>query len=123
MGYEYDEAVLKCFLKQQDRLFPEPVAEGMEGAHLHLVQAALAGQCLADSLGQLLRCLVGKGHGCNLRRLYTTLSNEMFNTRYQCFCLAGSGTGYDGCYRRYGFHCLLLVLVQHRGGRGNSQYA
>ena len=26
MGYEYDEAVLKCFLKQQDRLFPEPVA-------------------------------------------------------------------------------------------------
>ena len=27
MGYEYDEAVLKCFLKQQDRLFPEPVAE------------------------------------------------------------------------------------------------
>ena len=22
MGYEYDEAVLKCFLKQQDRLFP-----------------------------------------------------------------------------------------------------
>ena len=32
MGYEYDEAVLKCFLKQQDRLFPEPVAEGMEEA-------------------------------------------------------------------------------------------
>ena len=31
-GYEYDEAVLKCFLKQQDRLFPEPVAEGMEEA-------------------------------------------------------------------------------------------
>ena len=26
MGYEYDEAVLKCFLKQQDRLFPEAEA-------------------------------------------------------------------------------------------------
>lgn len=36
MGYEYDEAVLKCFLKQQDRLFPEPVAEGMEEAEAFL---------------------------------------------------------------------------------------
>ena len=35
-GYEYDEAVLKCFLKQQDRLFPEPVAEGMEEAEAFL---------------------------------------------------------------------------------------
>ena len=33
---EYDEAVLKCFLKQQDRLFPEPVAEGMEEAEAFL---------------------------------------------------------------------------------------
>ena len=36
MGYEYDETVLKCFLKQQDRLFPEPVAEGMEEAEAFL---------------------------------------------------------------------------------------
>ena len=36
MGYVYDEAVLKCFLKQQDRLFPEPVAEGMEEAEAFL---------------------------------------------------------------------------------------
>lgn len=36
MGYEYDEAVLKCFLKQQDRLFPELVAEGMEEAEAFL---------------------------------------------------------------------------------------
>ena len=36
MGYEYDEAVLKCFLKQQDMLFPEPVAEGMEEAEAFL---------------------------------------------------------------------------------------
>ena len=36
MGYEYDEAVLKCFLKQQDRLFPEPVAEGLEEAEAFL---------------------------------------------------------------------------------------
>ena len=36
MGYEYDEAVLKCFLKQQDRLFPEPVAETLEEAEAFL---------------------------------------------------------------------------------------
>ena len=36
MGYEYDEAVLKCFLKQQDRLFRSRVAEGMEEAEAFL---------------------------------------------------------------------------------------
>lgn len=30
--YEYDDAVLECFLKNQLKLFPEPVAETMEGA-------------------------------------------------------------------------------------------
>lgn len=32
MNYEYDEAVLKCFLKQQKKLFSEPVASSMEEA-------------------------------------------------------------------------------------------
>lgn len=32
MNYEYDEAVLKCFLKQQKKLFSELVASGMEEA-------------------------------------------------------------------------------------------
>ena len=36
MSYEYDEAVLNCFLKQQDKLFPEPVAEGLEEAEAFL---------------------------------------------------------------------------------------
>jgi len=29
---EYDELVLKAFIKQQDKLFPEPVAETLEEA-------------------------------------------------------------------------------------------
>ncbi|MBE5890918.1 MAG: glyoxalase [Lachnospiraceae bacterium] len=33
---EYDEAVLKAFLKQQDKLFPEPVADSMEAAEYFL---------------------------------------------------------------------------------------
>ena len=121
MGYEYDEAVLKCFLKQQDRLFPEPVAEGMEGSDLHLVQAAPAWQCLADSLCQLVRCLVCKGDGRNLRRFYAPLAHKVFDARHQSLCFASTRTGYDGCYREYGFHGLLLVPVQGRGGIGNSQ--
>ena len=34
MNYEYDEAVLKCFLKQQKKLFSEPVASSMEEAEV-----------------------------------------------------------------------------------------
>lgn len=30
--YEYDEAVLKCFLKKQGQLFPKAVAENIEEA-------------------------------------------------------------------------------------------
>ena len=30
--FEYDEAVVNCFLKQQTQLFPEPVAETYEEA-------------------------------------------------------------------------------------------
>ena len=30
--YKYDEAVLRCFLKNQKQLFPEQVAENMEEA-------------------------------------------------------------------------------------------
>jgi hypothetical protein len=33
---EYDEAVLTAFLDQQDRLFPEPVADTMEEAEYFL---------------------------------------------------------------------------------------
>lgn len=34
--HEYDEAVLRCFLKNQEQLFPEPVAETMEEAEAFL---------------------------------------------------------------------------------------
>lgn len=34
--HEYDEAVLRCFLKNQKQLFPEPVAETMEEAEAFL---------------------------------------------------------------------------------------
>ena len=34
--HEFDDAVLKCFLKKQLQLFPEPVAETMEEAEAFL---------------------------------------------------------------------------------------
>ena len=34
--HEYDDAVLKCFLKNQGQLFPEPVAESIEEAEAFL---------------------------------------------------------------------------------------
>jgi hypothetical protein len=34
--HEYDDAVLACFLKQQLKLFPEPVAETVEEAESFL---------------------------------------------------------------------------------------
>lgn len=34
--YEYDDAVLACFLKHQSQLFPENVAETLEGAESFL---------------------------------------------------------------------------------------
>ena len=60
----------------------------MEGSDLHLVQAAPAWQCLADSLCQLVRCLVCKGDGRNLRRFYAPLTHKvlMRDTRV-LFCL------------------------------------
>ena len=33
---EYDAAVIRCFLEQQDRLFPEPVADSEEEAEYFL---------------------------------------------------------------------------------------
>lgn len=36
MMYEYDEECLKVFLKKQDQLFDEPVAETLEGAEAFL---------------------------------------------------------------------------------------
>ena len=34
--HEYDDVVLRCFLKNQGQLFPEPVAETMEEAEAFL---------------------------------------------------------------------------------------
>ena len=34
--HEYDDVVLRCFLKNQEQLFPEPVAETMEEAEAFL---------------------------------------------------------------------------------------
>ncbi|MDO4294124.1 MAG: glyoxalase [Eubacteriales bacterium] len=34
--YEYDDAVVRCFLKQQKKLFSEPVAESCEEAEAFL---------------------------------------------------------------------------------------
>lgn len=39
--HEYDEAVLECFLKNQGRLFPKPVAGSLEEAEDFL------GECMA----------------------------------------------------------------------------
>jgi len=34
--HEYDDAVLSCFLKNQEQLFPEPVANNLEEAEAFL---------------------------------------------------------------------------------------
>ena len=36
----YDEAVVKCFLKNQTQLFPEPVADSYEEAEAFLEECA-----------------------------------------------------------------------------------
>ncbi len=36
MTYEYDEAVIRCFLEKQSQLFPEDVAENEEEAEAFL---------------------------------------------------------------------------------------
>ena len=41
MGYEYDEAVLKCFLKQQDRLFPEVVVDSKAAVMEYFEEAGI----------------------------------------------------------------------------------
>ena len=44
---QYDEAVLKCFLEKQTKLFPKPVADSMEEADDFL------SECLAVVCGSL----------------------------------------------------------------------
>lgn len=44
---QYDEAVLECFLKNQGKLFPEPVADTMEEADDFL------GECMAVVVNSL----------------------------------------------------------------------
>ena len=51
MNYEYDEAVLKCFLKQQKKLFSEPVASSMEEAEEFLEDCMAV---VVDSVGDVL---------------------------------------------------------------------
>ena len=51
MNYEYDEAVLKCFLKQQKKLFSEPVASSMEEAEGFLEDCMAV---VVDSVGDVL---------------------------------------------------------------------
>ena len=38
----YDEAVVKCFLKNQEQLFPEPVADSYEEAEAFLEFTTIA---------------------------------------------------------------------------------
>ncbi len=44
---EYDEAVLKAFLSQQDKLFPEPVADSMEEAE-YFLEDCMATVCMNE---------------------------------------------------------------------------
>ena len=56
--HEFDDAVLKCFLKKQLQLFPEPVAETMEEAEAFLED------CMAivvDSLEEVLEYFEEEG--------------------------------------------------------------
>lgn len=49
--HEYDEAVLKCFLKNQLQLFPENVAENMEEAEAFLEDCMAV---VVNSVGEVL---------------------------------------------------------------------
>ncbi len=49
--HEYDDAVLACFLKKQQQLFPEPVAENPEEAEAFLEE------CMAVVVGSMQEVL------------------------------------------------------------------
>lgn len=49
--HEYDEAVLRCFLEQQGKLFPEDVASGMEEAEAFLEECMAV---VVDSADEVL---------------------------------------------------------------------
>ena len=51
MTQEYDEAVLECFLQNQGKLFPEPVAENQEEAESFLIDCMAA---VVDSKEEVL---------------------------------------------------------------------
>lgn len=48
--HEYDDAVLKCFLKNQSQLFPEDVAENLEEAEAFLEECMAV---VVDSLQEV----------------------------------------------------------------------
>lgn len=56
--YEYDEECLKTFLKDQGRLFDEPVAETMEEAEAFLEDCMAV---IVDNIGQVREYLEEEG--------------------------------------------------------------
>lgn len=56
--YEYDEAVLRCFLKNQLQLFPKPVAENMGEAESFLEDCMAV---VVDSLEEVLEFFEEEG--------------------------------------------------------------
>lgn len=56
--HEFDDAVLKCFLKKQLKLFPEPVAESMEEAEAFLEDCMAV---IVDSVEEVLEFFEEEG--------------------------------------------------------------
>lgn len=56
--HEFDDAVLKCFLKKQLQLFPEPVAETMEEAEAFLEDCMAV---VVDSLEEVIEFFEEEG--------------------------------------------------------------
>lgn len=56
--HEFDDAVLKCFLKKQLKLFPEPVAESMEEAEAFLEDCMAV---VVDSVEEVLEFFEEEG--------------------------------------------------------------
>lgn len=56
--HEYDDAVLKCFLKKQLKLFPEPVAASMEEAEAFLEDCMAV---VVDSVEEVLEFFEEEG--------------------------------------------------------------
>lgn len=56
--HEFDDAVLKCFLKNQLQLFPEPVADSLEEAEVFLEECMAV---VVDSLEEVLEFFEEEG--------------------------------------------------------------